>query len=76
MTAAGSRMSCSEVRAGPGVSKSGDTTWQPIFVGSRAQVADVAGVRIAGEDRQIVADEHGVSIDDVRVAARPLGHAA
>jgi uncharacterized protein (DUF433 family) len=50
---------------------------QPIFEGSRARVADVAGMLSAGEDPQVVADEHGVSIDDVRTAARVLlGHAA
>lgn len=50
---------------------------QPIFEGSRARVADVAGMLSAGENPQVVADEHGVSIDDVRTAARVLlGHAA
>jgi uncharacterized protein (DUF433 family) len=50
---------------------------QPIFEGSRARVRDVANMLNAGEDPQVVADEHGVSIDDVRTAARVLlGHAA
>jgi uncharacterized protein (DUF433 family) len=50
---------------------------QPVFEGSRARVADVAGMLSAGEDPQVVADEHGVSMDDVRTAARVLlGHAA
>jgi len=49
---------------------------QPIFEGSRARVWDVANMLKAGEDPQVVADEHGVSIDDVRTAARVLlGHA-
>ena len=50
---------------------------QPIFEGSRTRVRDVANMLSAGEDPQVVADEHGVSIDDVRTAARVLlGHAA
>ena len=50
---------------------------QPIFEGSLARVADVAGMLNAGENPQVVADEHGVTIDDVRTAARVLlGHAA
>jgi uncharacterized protein (DUF433 family) len=50
---------------------------QPIFEGSSARVADVAGMLSAGEYPEVVADEHGVSIDDVRTAARVLlGHAA
>lgn len=48
---------------------------QPFFEGSRARVWDVANMLKAGEDPQVVADEHGVSIDDVRTAARVLlGH--
>jgi uncharacterized protein (DUF433 family) len=48
---------------------------QPFFEGSRARVWDVANMLRAGEDPQVVADEHGVSIDDVRTAARVLlGH--
>jgi len=48
---------------------------QPVFEGSRARVWDVANMLKAGEDPQVVADEHGVSIDDVRTAARVLlGH--
>lgn len=50
---------------------------QPIFAGSRARVRDIAGMLKAGEDPQVVADEHGVSIEEVRTAARVLlGHAA
>ena len=50
---------------------------QPIFEGSRTRVRNVADMLSAGEDPQVVADEHGVSIDDVRTAARVLlGHAA
>jgi uncharacterized protein (DUF433 family) len=50
---------------------------QPIFEASRTRVRDVANMLNAGEDPQVVADEHGVSIDDVRTAARVLlGHAA
>ncbi|MGH3318838.1 MAG: DUF433 domain-containing protein [Streptosporangiaceae bacterium] len=45
---------------------------QPIFDGSRTRVADVANMLKAGEDPQVVADEHGVSITDVRTAARVL----
>ncbi len=50
---------------------------QPIFESSRARVRDVANMLNAGEDPQVVADEHGVSLDEVRTAARVLlGHAA
>lgn len=50
---------------------------QPIFEGTRTRVRDVANMLAAGEDPQVVADEHGVSIDEVRTAARVLlGHAA
>jgi len=50
---------------------------QPIFESSRARVRDVANMLNAGEDPQVVADEHGVSLEDVRTAARVLlGHAA
>jgi uncharacterized protein (DUF433 family) len=50
---------------------------QPIFEGGRTRVRDVANMLSAGEDPQVVADEHGVSLDDVRTAARVLlGHAA
>jgi uncharacterized protein (DUF433 family) len=45
---------------------------QPIFEGSRARVRDVAGMLKAGEDPAVVAEEHGVSIEDVRTAARVL----
>jgi len=50
---------------------------QPIFAGSRARVRDVANMLSAGEDPQVVADEHGVGIEEVRTAARVLlGRAA
>lgn len=50
---------------------------QPIFAASRTRVRDVANMLAAGEDPQVVADEHGVSINDVRTAARVLlGRAA
>lgn len=50
---------------------------QPIFAGSRTRVADVAGMLKAGEEPGIVAQELGVSVEDVRTAARVvLGHAA
>ncbi len=50
---------------------------QPIFEGSRTRVADVAGMLKAGESPGVIADELGVSVDDVRTAARVvLGHAA
>jgi uncharacterized protein (DUF433 family) len=50
---------------------------QPIFAGSRDRVRDVANMLSAGEDPQVVADEHGVSIEEVRTAARVLlGRAA
>jgi uncharacterized protein (DUF433 family) len=49
---------------------------RPIFAGSRARVHDVANMLSAGEDPQVVADEHGV-IEEVRTAARVLlGRAA
>jgi uncharacterized protein (DUF433 family) len=50
---------------------------QPKFAGSGARVADVAAMLKAGEDARAVAEEFGVSIDDVRGAARVLlGRAA
>jgi uncharacterized protein (DUF433 family) len=50
---------------------------QPLFQASRTRVRDVANMLAAGEDPQVVADEHGVSINDVRTAARILlGRAA
>lgn len=50
---------------------------QPIFESSRTRVADVAGMLKAGEKAGIVGEELGVSIGDVRTAARVLlGHAA
>ncbi len=49
----------------------------PIFTSSRTRVRDVANMLNVGEDPQVVADEHGVSVEDVRTAARVLlGHAA
>jgi uncharacterized protein (DUF433 family) len=50
---------------------------QPIFEGSRTRVGDVANMLNAGEEPQVIADELGVSLDDIRTAARVLlGHAA
>ena len=50
---------------------------QPLFKASRTRVRDVANMLAAGEDPQVVADEHGVTINDVRTAARVLlGRAA
>lgn len=49
---------------------------QPFFAGSRTRVRDVSNMLNAGEDPQVVADELGVSLEDVRTAARVLlGHA-
>lgn len=50
---------------------------QPFFEGAGARVRDVANMLAAGEDPQVVAYEHGVSIEEVRTAARVLlGRAA
>ncbi|MFC4012636.1 DUF433 domain-containing protein [Nonomuraea purpurea] len=50
---------------------------QPIFEESRTRVADVAAMVRAEEDFEVIADELGVTLDDVRTAARILvGHAA
>lgn len=50
---------------------------QPIFAGAGTRVRDVANMLAAGEDPQVVADEHGVSIEEVRTVARVLlGRAA
>ncbi|MEV4115535.1 DUF433 domain-containing protein [Nonomuraea sp. NPDC049695] len=50
---------------------------QPIFEGSRTRVADVAAMVRAGEDFEVIADELGVTVEDVRTAARILvGHTA
>jgi uncharacterized protein (DUF433 family) len=50
---------------------------QPFFEGSRVRVADVATMLKAGEDPGIVAEEFGMSSEDVRTAARVvLGRAA
>jgi uncharacterized protein (DUF433 family) len=50
---------------------------QPIFAGTQTRVADVAGMLKAGEDADIVAEEFGVAVSDVRTAARILlGRAA
>lgn len=50
---------------------------QPVFVGSGARMADVANMIRAGESSETVAAEHGVTVEDVRAAARVLlGHAA
>lgn len=49
---------------------------QPRF-GSGVRVSDVAAMLKAGEEPEVVADEFGVSIDEVRTAARVLlGRAA
>jgi uncharacterized protein (DUF433 family) len=50
---------------------------QPVFVKSGARMADIANMIKAGEDSETVAAEHGVTVEDVRTAARVLlGHAA
>ncbi|WP_026421427.1 DUF433 domain-containing protein [Actinokineospora inagensis] len=50
---------------------------QPMFPASGTLVANVAGMLRAGEDPGVVAEEHGVGVDDVRAAARVLlGRAA
>jgi uncharacterized protein (DUF433 family) len=50
---------------------------QPIFDGSRVRMADAAGMLKAGETAVVVAEELGISIEDVRTAARVvLGRAA
>lgn len=50
---------------------------QPTFAGTGARVADVAGMMRAGEGAEAVAEEFGLSIGDVRTAARILlGRAA
>jgi uncharacterized protein (DUF433 family) len=50
---------------------------QPRYGGSGARVADVAAMVRAGEDTHAVAEEFGVSVDDVRAAVRVLlGRAA
>jgi len=50
---------------------------QPRFAGTRVRVADVAAMLRAGEVPEVVADEFGISIEDVRTAARVLlGRAA
>jgi uncharacterized protein (DUF433 family) len=50
---------------------------QPKFAGAGARVADVAAMLKAGEDAHVVAEEFGISVDDVRAAARVLlGRAA
>jgi uncharacterized protein (DUF433 family) len=50
---------------------------QPRFAASRVRVVDVAAMLKAGEDAEVVADEFGVGLGDVRTAARVLlGRAA
>lgn len=50
---------------------------QPVFAGSGVKVANVAAMLKAGEDPDLVAEEHGVGTDAVRAAARVLlGRAA
>lgn len=45
---------------------------QPIFAGSQVRVADAAGMIKAGDSPEVVAEELGVSLDDVRTATRVL----
>lgn len=50
---------------------------QPIFSGSRTRVADVIGMYTAGDEPEVIADELGVEVTDVRTAVRVgLGLAA
>ncbi|MEV6987304.1 DUF433 domain-containing protein [Sphaerisporangium sp. NPDC051017] len=50
---------------------------QPIFANSRTRVAEVAAMMKAGEAPEVIVDELGVTLDDVRTATRILlGHAA
>lgn len=50
---------------------------QPIFSGTRTRVGDVAAMLKAEEDPEVIADELGVSLEDVRAAARVvLGRSA
>jgi uncharacterized protein (DUF433 family) len=50
---------------------------QPVFVKSGACMADIVNMIKAGETSETVAAEHGVTVEDVRTAARVLlGHAA
>ena len=50
---------------------------QPIFAGTRTRVAEVAAMMKAGEAPEVIADELGVALEDVRTATRILlGHAA
>jgi uncharacterized protein (DUF433 family) len=45
---------------------------QPFFEGAGTRVGEVAAMLKAGEDPGVLADELGVSLDDVRAAARVL----
>lgn len=50
---------------------------QPFFAGSRTRVGDVVGMLRAEEEPEVIVDELGVSLEDVRSAARVvLGTAA
>ncbi|HEX3779983.1 MAG TPA: DUF433 domain-containing protein [Pseudonocardiaceae bacterium] len=50
---------------------------QPVVAGSGAKVANIAAMLKAGENPDVVAEEHGVGIEAVRAAARVLlGRAA
>lgn len=50
---------------------------QSIFASTGTRVADVAGMRKAGEPAESVAEEFGITISDVRTPARILlGRAA
>ena len=45
---------------------------QPIFAETRTRVAEVAAMMKAGEAPEVIADELGVTLDDVRTATRIL----
>ena len=45
---------------------------QPFFDSTRVRVGDVADMLSMGEDPQVVAEEYGIGIEEVRTAARIL----
>ena len=50
---------------------------QPYFAGTRTRVAEAAAMMKAEEKPEVIADELGITVADVRIAARVLlGHAA
>jgi uncharacterized protein (DUF433 family) len=50
---------------------------QPYFAGTRTRVAEAAAMLKAGEEPEVIADELGITVSDVRIAARVLlGRAA